>query len=284
MTTPHSPPFLASYILPGTCVGCYVVKYSIGQGGGQVAYLATGPDKREVVLKVSLNPMGEEDSLERKMHERFLRQVTFFLQLRETAGVAHILGHDMYPDRSPTGHLYMVQEWVPGGINMLDWYRNEPHRLEDIVTGWMALANVCGEMERRGICHRDMKPQNVLMTPDGTPKVIDFNSGISIGDAPLTASGPVWPGTAPYHSPELCEAILTCWRTGEAAPFQYSSAQDLHALGVILYQVLTGQHPFDESAAKEVLFEQIAHKVPEHPRTLNREVPFGLEKVTMRLR
>jgi len=280
---PSEDRFKPFYIPPGTRIGRYTVRTGIGRGGGQMAYLAEDTDGNLVVLKFSLSPKGEEDSSAREMHERFLRQVTFFLQLRETAGVARILGHDMHPDRSPVGYLYLVQAWVPGSMNILDWYRNEPRRLEDVVAGWMALTNVCGEMNRRGICHRDLKPQNVLMTPDGTPKVVDLNSGISIGDAPLTATGPGWPGTALYYSPELCEAILECWSNGEAAPFQYSSSQDLHALGVIFYQVLTGQYPFDEYATKDVLFEQIAHKVPEQPRALNPEVPFGLAKVTMRL-
>ena len=182
--------FTAFYILPGTRIGTYIVRKGIGHGGGQMAYLADAPGGHRVVLKVSLSPMDEERSRHRVMHERFLRQITFFLQLRGIPGVAHVLGYDMHPDTSESGHLYMVQEWLPGGINILDWYRSKPHTLEAVVAGWMVLANACGEMDRRGICHRDLKPDNVLMTPYGVPKIVDFNSGMSVGAEPLTSVGP----------------------------------------------------------------------------------------------
>ncbi len=276
--------FKAFYILPGTRIGTYTVHRGIGHGGGQMAYLADAADGRRVVLKVSLSPRGEERSRNRIMHERFLRQITFFLKLRGSPGVAHVFAYDMHPDASKSGHLYMVQEWVPGSINILDWYRREPRSLEAIVAGWMVLANACGEMDRRGICHRDLKPDNVLMTPYGVPKIVDFNSGMSVGAEPLTSVGPGrWPGTRSYYSPEMCEVILSDWAHGERTPFMYRPAGDLHALGIIFYQVLTGEHPFDEHASDEELFEEIAYQVPERPRALNPEVPFPLEKVTLKL-
>jgi len=105
-----------------------------------------------------------------------------------------------------------------------------------------------------------------------------------VGAAPLTAeSATQVPGTLPYYSPELCQAILRQWDTGEVLPFKFEPAGDLHALGVIFYQVLTGEHPFDEEAPDDELFRQIATEIPDRPSVLNPEVPFGLEKITMRL-
>src|SRR6185295_9676431 len=87
------PRFQPFYMLPGTRVGTYVIRRAIGQGGGQVAYLAESADGRQVVLKMSLYPAGPEGSEARQMHERFLRQVGLLLQLRGVPGVAHVFAH-----------------------------------------------------------------------------------------------------------------------------------------------------------------------------------------------
>ena len=289
MRTPHPPQpgrFLPFYILPGARVGTYVVRHAIGGGGGQVAYLATDPDGREVVLKICRFPRGARGSRESAMHERFLRQVTFFLQLRGIPGVAHVFAHDMIPDTSDSGHPYMVQEWIQGSINILDWYRGKPHPLKAIIGGFTILASACGEMDRRGICNRDLKPSNILVAPvgHGIPKIVDFDSGMSVGAAQITSTGPGrWPGTKLYYSPEMCKAILADWAARRRTPFQYRPAGDLHALGLILYEALTGKHPFDEGESDEELFQQIACQAPERPSALNPEVPFGLDKIAMRL-
>src|SRR5688572_27869232 len=88
------------YLRPGTLVGAYRVEEAIGRGGGQMAYLAEGPDGHRVVLKMSLCPKGEKGSRGSRMHERFYRQVTYFLQLRGVPGVAGVEGYGMYPDQS----------------------------------------------------------------------------------------------------------------------------------------------------------------------------------------
>ena len=287
MTAPDQPTptrFRSFYILPGTQVGTYVVRDAIGQGGGQMAYLADSQDGRTVVLKFSLYPKGEEGSPEREMHERFLRQVGFFLQLRCHPNVAHVYAHDMYPDASESGHLYMVQEWVPSTVNFLDWYRKEPRTLENVLAGFIALGTLCAEMHQRGICHRDLKPENILMVLPGGPKLIDFDSGWALGTEPITAPGAGrWPGTKLYYSPEVCEAILADWATMTRTPYEYRPPADLHALGVIFYQVLTGEYAFDAGEDDLALYQSIACQVPKRPKALNPQVPFGLDRVTMKL-
>jgi serine/threonine-protein kinase len=189
----------------------------------------------------------------------------------------------MYPDTSRTGHLYLAQEWVPKSRTIVDWSSEEPRPLNIVVCSWVMLAAACGEMARRGICHRDLNAGNVLMTPRGVPKIVDFTSGLGPGTERLTGSsaGHV-PGTRASYSPEHCEAILEERAARRQVPFQYLPAGDLHALGVIFYEVLTGEHPF-RHARSEQIYESIAREMPERPRTLNPDVPFGLEKVTMKL-
>ena len=276
------------YILPGTRVGAYVIVDSIAHGGGQMAYLAEAPDGGRVVLKMSLYPAGAPDTRVRVQYDRFLRQVALLLQLRNVPGVAHVLGHDMYPYASESGYPYIVQEWIQGSVNVLDWFRMEPHPLKVVVAAWMLLGNACAEMHRRSYCHRDLKPDNILMKPVrlGAAKIVDFDSAVSLASEPLTDTGAGhWPGTRRYYSPEVAKAILRDWNsdTGRPEPFQYEPASDLWALGVILYEALTGAYPFEEGDNDEELFESIARHVPKRPRALNPDVPFGLDKITMRL-
>jgi len=277
--TPDNP----AWLRPGTRVGAYVVRRALGRGGAQMAYLAEDPRQRPVVLKISLFRKGERDSESRTMHRRFLRQVAFFLEMEGVPGIAKVYAYGMHPDASREGHLYMAQEWLPKSRTITDWCREEPHPLNIIVCGWVMLAAACGEMARRGICHRDLKADNVLMTPQGVPKVVDFNSGIGQGAERLTwPSARCVPGTPSSYSPEHCEAILQEYATRRPVPFQYLPTGDLHALGVIFYEVLTGKHPFGHAKGEE-LYEAIARRMPERPRVLTPEVPFGLEKVTMKL-
>ena len=231
---------------------------------------------------MSLFPEGREGS-RHEMHARFMRQVTHFSQLDGAVAVAHMHGYGMFRYASAR-YAYLAQEWVAGGLNILDWSREEPHPLQAIVLGWILLAKACKKMTCRGICHRDLKPENILVRPDGVPKIVDFNSSRSVGAEALTTHGPrSWPGTALYYSPEVCRAFLMDYTAVYRMPFAELATADLHALGVIFYQVLTGVYPFDKSASEDELFEQIACDVPDPPTWLNPLVPAGLEKVTMRL-
>jgi serine/threonine protein kinase len=282
----ESEPVNPMHILPGTCIGAYAIRKGIdrGWGGGQVAYLADGPEKGPVVIKLSRYPKGRQRTRARRMHERFIRQVAYFLELDDVPAVARVFGYGMYPDRSQSGHLYMVQEWVRGACNIVEWCRREPHPLGVILQGWMALAEACWRMEEKGICHRDLKAENVLMTERGIPKIIDLNTGLGRGAPRLThESAGYAPGSLQCFSPELCEAILEEQATRQLIPFEFSPTGDLHSLGTIFYEVLTGEFPFDLSLKRAELFDEIAHDTPDRPADLNPEVPFGLQKVTLKL-
>ncbi|HUZ00672.1 MAG TPA: protein kinase, partial [Thermomicrobiaceae bacterium] len=118
-----------------------------------------------------------------------------------------------------------------------------------------------------GIVHRDVKPQNVLLAPNGTAKLTDF--GIARGaDGGLTETG-VALGTAAYMAPE------------QAVGAPLGPPADLYAVGVLLFELLTGQLPFPGDNPVQVLYQQV-HVVPPRPRGLNPAIPVWLEAVVLR--
>jgi len=273
--------FNPDYLIPGTRVGAYVVRDQLGHGSGSVAYLMESPSGRKVVLKMSLYPRkgNPEDA---DMHERFLRQVDYLFQLRGAPGVAEILGQDYYPDPL-YGFPYFVQEWVPGKTTIIDWV-SSPQPLGKLILSWTLLAATCGEMGSKHICHRDLVPDNILVTPQGVPKIVDFSSAIGLGAQRLTATGAEYvPGQYDSYSPERCLAILRERATGKQEPYEYRPTDDLHALGAIFYQVLTGEHPFDVPDDSDESLQLIAHATPILPSKRNAGVPWAMEKVTARL-
>src|SRR5262249_31052031 len=154
-----------------------------------------------------------------------------------------------------------------------------------LVGVFVELAELCSSMANKGICHRDLKPPNILVTPDGTPKVIDFESATCPHAEPVTrrtASGE--PGTGGWQCPELCEAILeeqSKKKSKEA--FDFQPWGDLFSLGVVFYECLTGEHPFDTSLPDDLLLLEVAFAKPIHPVRLSTSVPLGLNKVVMKL-
>src|SRR5205807_3554546 len=115
-----------------------------------------------------------------------------------------------------------------------------PHRggyVEGVLHVAVQLAEALAFIHRQGICHRDLKPSNILLTPDGRPRLLDFNLSLDEG-----MYDPVPAGTVPYMAPEQLLALDPEYGRG---PSLIDPRSDLFALGVILYELLAGVHPFD---------------------------------------
>ncbi len=130
------------------------------------------------------------------------------------------------------------------------------------------IGRALGAAHAERLVHRDVKPQNVLIDPDGRAKVTDFGIARSLEDGGLTATGRVV-GTTDYVSPE------------QALGQDVSAESDVYSLGIVLYEMLTGKVPFTGDTPVEIAMKHLS-AVPEPPSTKRAEIPRELDLVIMR--
>src|SRR6185295_9734700 len=271
-----------TYLRPGMRVGAYLIRGFLGDGTGSLVYEVESALGNRYALKLSRYGVGPPGTLGWEMDERFTRSIVSLEQLRDVRWVARIVAHDRYPDPC-VGRQYLVQELVPGREKITDWARRTSPSLRALIKVFMQLAEACEDMRLAGIQNRDLKPENILMTPDGEPRLIDFNSAIWHRAAQVTRpSAQAIPSTVAYLPPEVAEARLKELESGREDPFVWTPGGDLYALGVVFYRILTGEHPFNLGVPERELLQEIAFLTPPRPMELQ-AVPFGLNKVVMRL-
>lgn len=231
----------------------------LGRGATSKVYLARQRSlDRMVVLKVLDLP----PDLLKEARPRFERECAVLGALQHTNIVA-LLDHGLAGDQ-----LYLVYP-ASDGQAMDTWVRSHgpPSALE--LASW--IRDILGGLEAAhaaGVVHRDIKPGNLLLLPDGTAQLMDFGLAFQVGEERLTRTG-VWVGTPAYASPEQ---IL-------GQPLGAHS--DLYALGVVAYEMLTGVQPFLGSF-KEVVQRQLDH-VPEAVLKIVPSVPVELSDLVMQL-
>jgi serine/threonine protein kinase len=232
---------------PGTVIGPYKLLEEIGEGGFGIVFMAQQqqPLRRKVALKVIKPGMDSKQVIARFEAERQA------LALMDHPHLAKVLD----AGTTDRGRPYFVMELIRGIpiTQFCDVNQRTPHeRLELFVTVCQAVQHA----HQRGIIHRDLKPNNVLVTlqDDGTPlvKVIDFGIAKALGperltDKTLFTAFAQMLGTPLYMSPEQAEM------NGQDT----DTRTDIYALGVLLYELLTGTTPFDKERLKEASYEEI---------------------------
>ncbi|RBY92296.1 Stk1 family PASTA domain-containing Ser/Thr kinase [Blastococcus sp. TBT05-19] len=244
-------------------------RYEIGGvlGRGGMAEVHHGRDLRlgrEVAVKVLRSDLARDPSFQ----VRFRREAQASASLNHPAIVAV---YDTGEDRTPAGATpYIVMEFVEGET-LRDVLRREG--VLPIERAMSLAADICGALDfshRNGIVHRDVKPGNVMITPQGTVKVMDFGIARAVSDsaATMTSTAAVI-GTAQYLSPEQAR--------GEGV----DARSDVYSLGCLLYELVTGAPPFTGDSPVSVAYQHVRED-PRLPSSINREVPPELDAILLK--
>ena len=239
----------------------YALSGLLGGGGMGRVYLACDMAlDRDVALKVLREQYAEDE----EFVERFEREA------KAAASLSHPHVVSVY-DRGATvdGTYYIAMEHVPGGTLKDRVLKEGPMHPAEAVRLGVQVADALGAAHAAGIVHRDVKPQNLLLTAAGDAKVADFGIARAATATSLSNSSLVL-GTAKYMSPE------------QAMGDRVGPESDLYSLGVVLYEALTGEVPFEADSAVGVAMKHVTEP-PRPPREKNPAVPSGLEAVTMKL-
>jgi serine/threonine-protein kinase len=236
---------------PGTMIGPYKLLEQIGEGGFGVVFMAeqTEPVRRKVALKILKPGMDGRQVIARFEAERQA------LALMDHPNIARIFD----AGEADSGRPYFVMELVKG-IPITDYCDRNSLAVSERLELFVAACQAVQHAHQRGIIHRDIKPSNVLVTlHDGTPvaKVIDFGIAKALGqrltDKTLVTGFTQMVGTPLYMSPE--QAALS--------GLDVDTRCDVYALGVLLYELLTGTPPFDEEPLRGVGFDEVRRIIRE---------------------
>jgi serine/threonine-protein kinase len=239
----------------------YQVIAHLGSGGMAEVYCATD---LQLGRKVALKILHERFAADEEFVERFKREAS------SAAGLQHQHLVAVYDRGEWDGTSYIAMEYVAGKTLKQIITDNDPpkpldaQRAVDLTVQILRAARFA---HRRGVIHRDFKPQNVIVDDEGRAKVTDF--GIArAGASDMTQTGSIM-GTAQYLSPEQAQ--------GHAV----NARSDLYSIGIILYELLTGKVPFEADSAVTIALKQVS-EAPIAPRRLNPAVTPELETVVLR--
>ncbi len=245
---------------PGELVGDrYELGRQLGAGGMARVYLAY--DRllsREVAVKVLSEPYASDP----QFVERFRREAS------AAAGLNHPNIVAVYDRGEADGSYYIVMEYLSGPDLKQVIRRRAPLPPLTAIDYAQQILAALGAAHRRDLVHRDVKPQNVMVAEDGHLKVTDFGIARAGAEADMTEAGSVI-GTAQYLSPEQA-------RGGEV-----TSASDCYAVGIVLYEMLTGRVPFDGGPPVAVAMKQVSDP-PQPPSEIEPSIPAVLEDVVLR--
>lgn len=246
--------------LIGKKIGAYAVTGELGAGGMAIVYKAEQPSlERPVAIKELRGEMAKDPSL----LARFEREAKY------VAALAHQNIVHIYDFVTRAHAMYIVMEYVEG----VDLYAlmAQVKRIPPDVAALIALqaARALEYAHYRGVVHRDFKPSNVMVTRHGDVKLMDFGiARDNSGDDQLTRPGTSL-GTPSYMSPEQ---IL-----GERVDFR----SDIFSFGIVLYQMLTGNKPFNDDDTRSVL-NAILHKKYPSARSIYPDIPWRLQRIIAR--
>ena len=237
----------------------YEVVRKLGSGGFADVYLA---NDRLLGRQVALKILSSRYAHDEQFVERFRREAS------SAAGLNHPNIVQIYDRGEAEGTYYIAMEYLEGRSLKEIIVKYAPLSSELLVSVAVQIVEALRFAHRRDVIHRDIKPQNIIIDNDGRVKVTDFGIARAGSASTMTEAGSIL-GTAHYFSPEQAQA----------QPVE--AASDLYSLGVVMYEMATGQLPFDGDNPVSIAMKHV-HDMPVPPRTLNPAIPENLEAVIMR--
>jgi serine/threonine protein kinase/beta-lactam-binding protein with PASTA domain len=238
--------------------GRYRIVRKLGSGGMANVYLA---EDEELGRRVAIKILNDKHANDEQFVERFRREA------KHAAGLSHPNIVSIYDRGEAEGTYYIAMEYLEGrSLKELISSRG-PAPVAIAIEYARQILAALRVSHRNGLIHRDIKPHNVLVDGEGRLKVTDF--GIArAGPSQMTEAGSIV-GTAQYLSPEQAQG----------APVSESS--DLYSVGIVLYELLTGELPFSGESPVEIAMKHLS-KVPPPPSQLRAEIPHDLDLVVTR--
>lgn len=239
----------------------YQLQETLGTGGMAVVYKA-----KDLMLErnVAVKVLREDFSKDPSFRERFRQEA------RAAANLSHpniVTVHDFGLDQR---HLFIVMEFMPGTDLKTLTKQKERFEVHEALELMIQACGGIGYAHRAGLVHCDVKPHNMLTTPEGRLKVTDFGIARALSTiSPDERSEVVW-GSPHYFSPE------------QASGRPPSPASDVYSLGIILYEMLTGRLPFVAADSAE-LARMHREETPVSPRYYNNTIPSALEEIIMKV-
>jgi serine/threonine protein kinase len=223
-----------------TKIGRYEIKAELGRGGMATVYRAYDPGfDREVAIKV----LPKEFLHDPNFHDRFKREIKIIAALEHPAIVP------VYDVGEDDGVPYFVMRYMTGG-SLTNQIERGIFSLQDAARIVEKLASALAYAHKKGVVHRDLKPDNILFDSNGDPYISDFGvASFSSGTTDLTGNAAI--GTPAYMSPEQAQGDKVDGRS------------DIYGLGAIIFQMLSGQQPYKADTPMGVAVKQITDPVPE---------------------
>ncbi|MFB9960195.1 Stk1 family PASTA domain-containing Ser/Thr kinase [Agromyces bracchium] len=237
--------------------GRYQVRSRIARGGMATVYLATDLRlERRVAIKIMHGHLADDNTFKTR----------FVQEARSAARLAHPNVVNVFDQGQDADMAYLVMEYLPGITLrdlLKDYKRLTPEQTVDILD---AVLSGLAAAHKAGIVHRDLKPENVLLADDGRIKLGDF--GLARAASANTATGQALLGTIAYLSPELVTRGVADARS------------DIYALGIMAYEMLTGEQPYVGEAPMQIAYQHANESVPA-PSTKTPSVPPELDALVL---
>jgi serine/threonine-protein kinase len=237
--------------------GRYQVRSRIARGGMATVYLATDLRlERRVAIKVMHGHLADDNTFKTR----------FVQEARSAARLAHPNVVNVFDQGQDADMAYLVMEYLPGITLrelLKDYKKLTPEQTVDILD---AVLSGLAAAHKAGIVHRDLKPENVLLADDGRIKLGDF--GLARAATANTATGQALLGTIAYLSPELVTRGVADARS------------DIYALGIMMYEMLTGEQPYVGEAPMSIAYQHANDTVPT-PSSKNPAVPHELDELVL---